>query len=176
MKPYSQKPQSAGENNQLKSNKLGSHMSNTASGTTSDHHTIVTEPLKEEEQLLALGETYLAAGRRPNLASFFNFCPASAACTASCRVYSSSSHFTEPRLHICIEMHSSAAGLWLRSLEKCDIRAWKMRTCFGDRAVPGAGTASLPRFDCWLRDSIADSAESLKFKLKTHLFSKAYSV
>src|SRR6218665_1855467 len=72
----------------------------------------------------------------------------------------------------CIGTHSSASGLRLRLLENTDLRLQRMRTHFGDRAFSAAG----PR--CWnsLPPAIrfADSVDSFKAQLKTHLFAKAY--
>src|SRR6218665_582104 len=74
----------------------------------------------------------------------------------------------------CTATHSSASGLRLRSLERTDlhVRVRRMRTHFGDRAFSAAG----PR--CWnsLPPVIrfADSVDSFKAQLKTHLFDKAY--
>ena len=73
----------------------------------------------------------------------------------------------------CTTTHSTASGLRLRSQTKIDLRVRRMRTLFGDRAFSAAG----PR--CWnsLPPAIrlADSVESFKSKLKTHLFVKAYA-
>src|SRR6218665_2127449 len=72
----------------------------------------------------------------------------------------------------CTATHSSESGLRLRSLERTDLRVRRMRTPFGDRAFSAAG----PR--CWnslppvIRS--ADSVDSFKAQLKTHLFAKAY--
>lgn len=74
----------------------------------------------------------------------------------------------------CIETHSSAAGLRLRSSERSDLRVRRMRTCFGDRAFSVAG----PR--CWnslpLAIRSAGSVDSFKARLKSHLFARAYPV
>src|SRR6218665_2458831 len=72
----------------------------------------------------------------------------------------------------CTATHSSASGLRLRSLERTDLRVRRMRTHFGDRAFWAAGPRcwnSLPPVICF-----ADSVDSFKAKLKTHLFAKAY--
>src|SRR6218665_1929115 len=72
----------------------------------------------------------------------------------------------------CNGTHSSASGLRLRSLERTDLRMRRMKTHFGDRTFSAAG----PR--CWnslppiIR--LADSVDSFKAQLKTHLFAKAY--
>src|SRR6218665_3914392 len=72
----------------------------------------------------------------------------------------------------CTATHSSASGLRLRSLEGTDLRVRRMRTHFGDRAFSAAGP------QCWnsLPPVIrfADSGDSFKAQLKTHLFAKAY--
>src|SRR6218665_3850054 len=72
----------------------------------------------------------------------------------------------------CTATHSSASGLRLRSLERTDLSVRRMRTHFGDRAF----SAARPR--CWnsLPPVIrfADSVDSFKAQLKTHLFAKAY--
>src|SRR6218665_2980872 len=72
----------------------------------------------------------------------------------------------------CTGTHSPASGLQLRSLERTDLRVRRMKTHFGDRAFSAAG----PR--CWnsLPPVIrfADSVDSFKAQLKTHLFAKAY--
>src|SRR6218665_378289 len=72
----------------------------------------------------------------------------------------------------CAGTDSSGSGLRLRSLERTDLRVRRMKTHFGDRAFSAAG----PR--CWnslppvIR--LADSVDSFKAQLKTHLFAKAY--
>src|SRR6218665_2706798 len=72
----------------------------------------------------------------------------------------------------CTATHSSAFGLQLRSLERTDLRVRRMKTHFRDRTFSAAG----PR--CWnsLPPVIrfADSVDSFKAQLKTHLFTKAY--
>src|SRR6218665_2408131 len=72
----------------------------------------------------------------------------------------------------CAGTDSSASGLRLRSLERTDLRVRRMKTHFGDRAFSAAG----PR--CWnsipLVIRLADSVDSFKAQLKTHLFAKAY--
>src|SRR6218665_2052643 len=72
----------------------------------------------------------------------------------------------------CTVTHSFASGLRLRSLEWTDLRVRRMKTHFGDRAFSAAG----PR--CWnsLPPVIrfADSVDSFKAQLKTHIFAKAY--
>src|SRR6218665_1095480 len=70
----------------------------------------------------------------------------------------------------CAGTHSSASGLRLRSLERTDLRVRRMRTYFSDREFSAAGP------QCWnsLTPTIplADSVESFKAQLKTHLFVK----
>src|SRR6218665_2295489 len=72
----------------------------------------------------------------------------------------------------CTATHSFASGLRLRSLERTDLRVRRMRTHFSNHAFSAAG----PR--CWnsLPPVIrfADSVDSFKAQLKTHLFAKAY--
>src|SRR6218665_299357 len=72
----------------------------------------------------------------------------------------------------CARTDSSASGLRLRSLERTDLRVRRMKTHFGDRAFSAAG----PR--CWNSlppvTRLADSVDSFKAQLKTHLFAKAY--
>src|SRR6218665_1252418 len=72
----------------------------------------------------------------------------------------------------CTATHSFASGLRLQSLERTDLRVRRMRTHFSNHAFSAAG----PR--CWnsLPPVIrfADSVDSFKAQLKTHLFAKAY--
>src|SRR6218665_2212689 len=68
----------------------------------------------------------------------------------------------------CAGTDSSASVLRLRSLERTDLRVRRMKTHFGDRAFSAAGP------QCWnsLPPVIrfADSVDSFKAQLKTHLF------
>src|SRR6218665_415517 len=63
---------------------------------------------------------------------------------------------------------------YVRSLERPDLLEWMMRTHFSDRVFSAAGP------QCWnsLPPAIrlADSVDSFKAQLKTHLFPKAYPI
>ena len=71
----------------------------------------------------------------------------------------------------CTGTQSSASGLRLRSLERTD-RVRRMKTHFGDRAFSAAGTRCWNSLPPVIR--LADSVDSFKAQLKTHLFAKAY--
>src|SRR6218665_3351444 len=105
---------------------------------------------------------------------FSTGCQSHSASSTSCLLVFQSLHGAAPEYlrDCCTAIHSSASGLRLRSLERTDLRVRRMRTHFGDRAFSAAG----PR--CWnsLPPVIrfADSVDSYKARLKTHLFAKAY--
>jgi len=73
----------------------------------------------------------------------------------------------------CTGTHSSASGLRLRLLERTDLRVRRMKTHFRDRAF----SAASPR--CWNSlppvIGLADSVDSFKAQLKTHLFATLIS-
>src|SRR6218665_1913566 len=72
----------------------------------------------------------------------------------------------------CTATHSSASGLRLRSLGRTDLSVRRMRTHFGDRAFSAAGPLCWNSLPPVIR--FADSVNSFKAQLKTHLFAKAY--
>src|SRR6218665_2519204 len=72
----------------------------------------------------------------------------------------------------CKETHSSASGLRLRSMDKCDLLVRRMKTRFGDRAFSAAGPRCWNRLPAALRT--AGSIDSFKTGLTTYLFSIAY--
>src|SRR6218665_35967 len=74
--------------------------------------------------------------------------------------------------HCCTGTHSTASGLWLRSLERNDLHVRRMRTHFGDRAFSAAGLRCWNSLPPVIR--LADSVDSFKAQLKTYLFTKAY--
>src|SRR6218665_891651 len=74
----------------------------------------------------------------------------------------------------CTVTHSSASGLPLRSLERTDLCVRRMKTHFGDRAFSAAGLRCWNSLPPVIR--FADSVNSFKDQLKTHLFAKAYSM
>ena len=86
-------------------------------------------------------------------------------------------HFTElcPSTGLrdcCSRSHSSASGLRLRLLARTDLRVRRMRTRFGNHAF----SAASPR--CWNRlppaIRLANSVDSFKSMLKSHMFARAY--
>ena len=64
------------------------------------------------------------------------------------------------------------SGLRLRSLEKTNLRVRRMKTHFDDRAFSDAGPRCQNSLSSVIR--LADSMDSFKAQLRTHLFAKAY--